>query len=159
DKRTIERQTLMPHSYVTNLMHSTFSTKERFSFIGADLESRLWPYIGGIARENRMKALAIGGTSDHVHALLSLPATMSFAKAVQLIKGGSTKWVHDTFPSQKKFGWQEGYGAFSVSPSPTPKTIAYINNQKEHHRRKTFQEEFLDLLKKHAIEFDSRYVF
>ena len=84
---------------------------------------------------------------------------MSFAKAVQLIKGVSSKWVHDTFPNQKKFGWQEGYGAFSVSPSQAPKTIAYINNQKEHHRRKSFQEEFLELLKKHGIEFDSRYVF
>ena len=149
----------MSHAYVSNLMHCTFSTKDRVPLIDSDLESRLWPYLGGIARENRMKALAIGGTSDHVHALLSLQGMMSFAKAVQLIKGGSSKWVHDTFPGQKKFGWQEGYGAFSVSPSQAPKTIAYINNQKEHHRRKTFQEEFLDLLKKHGIEFDSRYVF
>jgi len=78
----------MPHSYVTNLMPCTFSTKERLLLITPELESRLWPYIGGIARENRMKALAIGGTPDHIHALLSLPATMSFAKAVQLIKGG-----------------------------------------------------------------------
>ena len=99
-----------------------------------------------------MKALAIGGTSDHVHALLSLPSMMSFAKAVQLIKGGSSKWVHETSPERRKFEWQEGYGAFSVSASQVPKTIAYINNQKEHHRRKTFQEEFLELLKKHAIE-------
>ena len=98
----------MPHSYVTDLMHCTFSTKERFPFIDNELEPRLWPYIGGIARENRMKALAIGGTRDHIHALLSLPATMSFAKAVQLIKGGSSKWVHDTFVKYKKFGWQEG---------------------------------------------------
>jgi len=84
---------------------------------------------------------------------------MSFPRAVQLIEGGSSKWVHDTFPCQKKFGWQEGYGAFSVSASQVPKTIAYINNQKEHHRKKTFQEEFLELLKKHGIEYDSRYVF
>jgi hypothetical protein len=76
---------------------------------------------------------------------------MSFAKAVQLIKGGSSKWVHDTFPQQKRFQWQEGYGAFSVSASPVPKTIAYINNQKEHHRKKTFQEEFPELLQKHGL--------
>jgi len=106
-----------------------------------------------------MKALAIGGTVDHVHALLSLPGMMSFAKAVQLIKGGSSKWMHDTFSNQEKFAWQEGYGAFSVSSSQVSKTIAYINNQKEHHRKKTFQEEFLELLKKHGIEYDSRYVF
>jgi len=106
-----------------------------------------------------MKALAIGGTTDHLHALLSLPGMMSFAKAVQLIKGGSSKWINDTFPGAKKFAWQEGYGAFSVSASQVPKTIAYINNQKEHHRKKTFQEEFLELLTKHGIEYDQRYVF
>jgi REP element-mobilizing transposase RayT len=149
----------MAHSFVSNLMHCTFSTKDRYPFIASQLESRLWPYLGGIAKENRMKALAIGGTADHVHALLSLPGMMSFAKAVQLLKGGSSKWVHDTFPEHKKFGWQEGYGAFSVSASQLPKTIAYINNQKEHHRKKSFQEEFLELLKKHGIDFDSRYVF
>lgn len=92
----------MSHSYVRNLMHCTFSTKDRYPFIDSDLESRLWPYLGGIARENRMKTLAIGGTVDHVHALLSLPGMMSFSKAVQLIKGESSKWVHDSFPRQKK---------------------------------------------------------
>jgi REP element-mobilizing transposase RayT len=133
--------------------------KERYLFIDSELESRLWPYVGGIARENRMKALAVGGTKDHAHALLSLPSVMSFAKAVQLIKGGSSKWVHDTFAKFKKFEWQEGHGAFSVSASQVPKTIAYINNQKEHHRKRTFEEEFLELLEKHGIEYDSRYVF
>jgi len=106
-----------------------------------------------------MKALAIGGTTDHIHVLLSLPGMTSFSKAVQLIKGGSSKWINDTFPTPKKFAWQEGYGAFSVSASQVPKTITYINNQKEHHRKKTFQEEFLELLTKHGIEYDQRYVF
>jgi putative transposase len=140
-------------------MHCTFSTKGRTPLIDPDLESRLWPYIGGIAKENRMKALAIGRTTEHLHALLSLPGMMSFAKAVQLIKGGSSKCMNETFPRQRKFEWQEGYGAFSVSASQVPKTIAYINNQKEHHRRKTFQEEFLELLNRHGIEYDHRYVF
>lgn len=149
----------MPHSYVSNLMHCTFSTIERFPFIDQELESRLWPYIGGIARENSMKALSIGGVEDHIHALLSLPATMSFSKAAQLIKGGSSKWIHDTFPSLRKFAWQEGYGGFSVSISQVPKTIAYIEGQREHHRKKTFQEEFMALLKKHGISYDERYLF
>jgi REP-associated tyrosine transposase len=149
----------MSHSYVTNLKHCIFSTKGRFPFIDAELESRLWPYLGGIARENRMKALAIGGTNDHVHALLSLPGTMSFSKAIQLIKGGSSKWVHDTFAKYKKFEWQEGYGAFSVSASQVSKTIAYIQNQKQHHRRRTFAEEFRGLLNKHGVQYDARYVF
>ncbi len=149
----------MSHSYVRNLMHCTFSTKERYPFINLELESRLWPYIGGIARENRMKALAVGGTVDHLHALLSLPGTMSFAKAVQLIKGGSSKWVHGTFSRYKKFEWQEGYGAFSVSPSQASRTIKYIQEQKEHHRKSTFEEEFRKLLDKNEVEYDSRYVF
>jgi REP element-mobilizing transposase RayT len=140
-------------------MHCTFSTKERYPWIEAELESRLWPYIGGIARKNRMKALAIGGTFDHLHALLSLPSTMSFAKAVQLIKGGSSKWVHDEFANFKKFEWQEGYGAFSVSASQVARTIAYIERQKEHHRKRTFKEEFIKLLDQHHIEYDRRYVF
>jgi len=93
----------MSHSYISNLMHCVFSTKERLPFITPELESRLWPYIGGIARENKMKAIAVGGTVDHLHALLSLPAMMSFAKAVQLIKGGSSKWIHDTFDEHRKF--------------------------------------------------------
>jgi REP-associated tyrosine transposase len=149
----------MSHSFVSNFMHCTFSTKERYPFINSDLEARLWPYVGGIAKENRMTPLAIGGTFDHLHALLSLPGMMSFAKAVQLIKGGSSKWIHDTFSGQSKFAWQEGYGAFSVSVSQVPKTIAYINNQKDHHRRKTFEEEFIELLKRHNLDFDSRYIF
>lgn len=106
-----------------------------------------------------MKALAIGGTMDHLHALLSLPSTMSFAKAVQLIKGGSSKWIHDTFPQYKKFEWQDGYGAFSVSASQVRRTIAYIQNQREHHRKRNFQEEFLKLLDKHGVAYDLRYVF
>ena len=111
----------MPHAHVCNLMHCTFSTKKRYPWINSELETRLWPYIGGIARENRMKALAIGGAFDHLHALLSLPGTMSFAKAVQLIKGGSSKWIHEEM-GLRKFEWQEGYGAFSVSPSQLKNT-------------------------------------
>ena len=149
----------MSHAYVSNLMHCIFSTKDRVPVIDPDLEARLWPYVGGIARENRMKALAIGGTTDHLHSLLSLPSTLSIAKAVQLIKGGSSKWVHDSFPEYQNFGWQEGYGAFSVSVSQMERTISYINGQKDHHRKRTFQEEFIDFLDKHGIEYDRRYVF
>jgi putative transposase len=152
------RESLMSHAYVSNLMHCTFSTKDRFPFIDSELEPRLWSYLGGIAREKRMKELAIGGTMDHLHALLSLTGMMSFAKAVQLIKGGSSKWVHDTFPGLQRFAWQEGYGAFSVSASQVPKTIAYIKNRKEHHQKKTFMKELLELLQRHGIEYDPRFV-
>jgi len=149
----------MPHSYVSNMVHYIFSTKERFPSIDQELEARLWPYIGGIARENGMRALAIGGTNDHVHALLSLPATLSVAKAIQLIKGGSSKWIHDQLPKHRKFAWQDGYGAFSASASQMKSVVRYIDGQKEHHRKRTFEEEFLDFLDKHGVEYDQRYVF
>ena len=89
-------------------MHCVFSTKERRKLITPQVQRRLWPYMGGMARENNMKALAIGGVEDHVHILLSLPATMPIAKALQLIKGGSSKWLHDNFPAQRTFAWQKG---------------------------------------------------
>ena len=149
----------MPHSYVSNLVHYVFSTKERFPLIDSELEQRLWPYMGGIARENGMKAIAIGGTADHIHTLLSLPTTMSIARGIQLIKGGSSKWVHDTFPKYRKFAWQEGYGAFTVSLSQIKSVISYIEAQKEHHRKRTFEEEFLEFLDKHGVDYNRRYVF
>jgi REP element-mobilizing transposase RayT len=139
-------------------MHCVFSTRQRRKTIDPDLQQRLWPFIGGVARENSMKALAIGGTEDHIHILLSLPATISIAKAMQLIKGGSSKWIHETFQSHEDFAWQEGYGAFSVSLSQIQQTIAYIHTQNEHHRKKTFEEEFLAFLKKHGIKYDEKYV-
>ncbi len=149
----------MAHSYTKIMVHYIFSTKNRQKVITSDLEPRLWEYMGGIARKNDMKALAIGGIENHVHQLLSLPPTLAISKAIQLIKGGSSKWVHDTFPAHKDFEWQEGYGAFSVSMSRVEDTVSYIKNQKEHHRRRSFQEEYLDFLKKHSIEYDERYVW
>ena len=146
-------------SYISSYFHCVFSTKERRPFITPELRDRLWPFLGGIARQNQMKALEIGGVADHVHLLLSLPSTMAIAKALQLLKGGSSKWVHETFPDQRAFAWQEEYGAFSVSVSQLDKTIAYIKGQEMHHRKVTFQEEFMTLLQKHLIEYDDRYLW
>jgi putative transposase len=123
------------------------------------LKQRLWPFLGGIARQNSMKAIEIGGVEDHVHILLSIPSTVSIAKAMQLIKGGSSKWVHEAFPEHRLFRWQEKYGAFSVSASQLDKILKYIKNQQEHHRKMTLQEEFLALLKKHRIEYDEAYLW
>src|SRR5262249_30609383 len=124
-----------------------------------ELQERLWPYLGGIARENRMKALAIGGVADHVHLLISLPSTLSISKAMQLVKGGSSKWIHDTFPEHHLFLWQEGYGAFSVGISDVDRTINYIETQAEHHSKYDFKAEFVSFLKKHGIEYDERYIW
>jgi len=123
-------------SYVSAYFHCVFSTKERRRFITPELRERLWPFLGGIARQNKMKAIEIGGVEDHVHILLSLPSTMAISKALQLIKGGSSKWVHESFPEHRLFAWQE-----------------------KHHRKMTFQEEFLALLKKNRIEYDERFLW
>lgn len=146
-------------SYVSSYFHCVFSTKERRRLITPTLRERLWPFIGGIARENKMKALEIGGVEDHVHILLSVPPTMAICKAMQLIKAGLSKWVHETFAEHYAFAWQEKYGAFSVSVSQLPTVIEYIQGQETHHRISTFQEEFLALLKKHGIEYDERYIW
>jgi putative transposase len=152
-------EVIVAHSYVSSLYHCVFSTKERAKLITPELQERLWPYMGGIARDNGMTALAIGGIEDHAHILLSLPPTLALAKAIQLVKGNSSKWLHETFPDMSHFAWQEGYGAFSIGISQLDTTITYIQNQQKHHRRKTFEEEFLSFLKKHHIEYDPRFVW
>jgi len=127
--------------------------------ITPDLQSRLFPYLGGIARQNKMKLILAGGVDDHVHLLLSLPKTLDIAKAMQLIKGGSSKWVHETFPDLHLFEWQEGYGAFSISIGDKDRTIRYIENQPAHHRKQDFKTEFLTFLDRHEIEYDVEHVF
>ncbi len=146
-------------SYVSANFHCVFSAKERRPIITPALRERLWPFLGGIARENRMKAIEVGGVADHVHLLLSLPATLSVSKALQLIKGGSSKWIHESFPDQRLFAWQEGYGAFSVSASKLEEIARYIRNQEAHHQKHDFKSELVTLLTKHGIAFDERYIW
>src|SRR5947209_99163 len=138
-------------SYVSSYHHCVFSTKERRPMITSELQERLWPYLGGIAREHKMTAVEIGGMADHIHMLLSLPSSMALAKGLQLIKGGSSKRVHDTFPEHRLFGWQVKYGSSSVSTSQLDKIIEYIRGQPEHHKKMSFKEEFIALLNKHQI--------
>jgi len=141
------------HSFVSCLMHCVFSTKERRRSITPEIQNRLYPYLGGIARENKMKAISIGGVEDHVHALLSIPSTLSIAKSVQLLKGNSSKWIHETFRDQRLFEWQDGYGAFSVAISGVDDTMRYIQSQKEHHAARSFTDELVVFLDKHGIKF------
>ena len=148
----------MSHTYCSALFHCVFSTKERQKAIAAELQPRLWAYMGGIARENGMTALTIGGMEDHVHILLSLPTTLTIAEAMQRIKGGSSLWLHQEC-GVAGFEWQKGYGAFSIGCSQVDATRAYIAGQQEHHRKRDFQAEFLSILKRHGIEYDPRYVW
>ena len=149
----------MANTYTSLRYHIVFSTKNRDHWIKPDVEQRIWAYVGGIAVKNRMKPLQIGGTENHVHVLLGASAVLAPAKVAQLIKGGSSAWIRETFPRMSRFGWQDGYGAFTVSASNVPSVVAYIQGQREHHRTKTFQEEYLELLKRHGIDYDDRYVW
>ena len=142
----------MPHALVHNRVHVIFSTKEREKSIPKDRQPRLWAYIGGIARANQFGALKVGGFDDHAHALLEIPAKMPLSKAVQLIKGGSSKWCNER--SEKKFEWQQGYYGVSVSPSQVKAVIRYIENQDRHHAKQSFEDELLELLKKSGTPFD-----
>jgi putative transposase len=142
----------MSHSHTCCLVHVVFATAERRPMIREDIQEMLDRYIGGIARENGISALAVGGTADHVHLLLSLPRTVSVAKAVQLVKLGSSKSLHESFPKLKSFAWQEGYGAFSIGVSQRVATVKYIEGQAEHHKRISFEEEFKKFLAVHGLE-------
>jgi REP element-mobilizing transposase RayT len=120
------------------------------------MQPKLWSYLGGIARNHDFLVLANGGVEDHVHLLIQLPPMLSLAKAVSLLKANSSRWMNE---HRIRFGWQEGYGAFSVSASNLNAVERYIANQAKHHRRMTFEDEFVALLKKHKIRFDPKYVF
>ncbi|HKP92383.1 MAG TPA: IS200/IS605 family transposase [Chthoniobacterales bacterium] len=144
------------HSFSSSLYHCVFATKGRETFLTPQIRERLWPYLGGIARQNGITTLAIGGVADHVHVLISLPPTMSMSKAIQLRKGNSSKWIHETFPALRTFAWQEGYGAFSIGIAGIEETRAYIRDQEEHHRTRTYREEVIVFLQRHGLPFDDR---
>ena len=149
----------MANTYSNLLFHIVFSVKERRSLLSLELRERLYPYICGIARENNFKAISVGGTDNHVHILLALRPDLPIYKAVQLIKGGSSKWLHDNFPELDIFSWQEGYGAFTVSASQINVIKQYITNQEQHHKKLNFQEEYLAFLKCNNINFEPKYLF
>ena len=146
----------MSQSYAQNLVHLVFSTKGRGKFISSEVRRRLWPYIEGICRNIGVVVHAVGGVDDHIHLLIEIPPTISLAKAVGTIKANSSKWMRE---QGRRFEWQRGYGAFSVSASNVPAVVRYIRGQENHHRKMNFEAEFVALLTKHGVEFDEKYVF
>jgi REP element-mobilizing transposase RayT len=149
----------MPQSLVNLLVHCVFSTKDRRKLITPELAARLYPYLGGIARELKMNLLAVGGIPDHIHLLLVFPNTLAISKAIQLLKGSSSKWIHDTFPEHRLFEWQRGYGAFSIGVNDIERTVDYIRNQAKHHTVRSFEEEYLVFVKRNGIAYDEQYIF
>ena len=149
----------MAHTFTNLLTHVIFSTKDRLPYIDGDLKAQLYPYMVGILREIDVRTPIINGTSDHVHLLVQLPPVLALSNAMRILKTNSSKWVHDRWPTRSKFAWQTGYGAFSVSKSNAGAVFGYIADQEEHHRKKTFQEEFWEYLKKHEIDYDERYIW
>lgn len=148
----------MANTYTSLYYHVIFSTKKREPWLSETIRERLWPYLGGIARENGLRAFEVGGVADHVHILISIPPSMALSKAVQLIKGGSSHWIKESFQDMGGFAWQDGYGAFTVSESQLVDVRNYIRRQPEHHRTKTFAEEYRAFLQRHRIDFDERYL-
>src|SRR5947207_2806077 len=146
----------MPQSFTCLHFHLIFSTKNRAASITPDLQPRLYDYIGGILRAEKSRLLAAGGMPDHVHLLCALSKELAVADSLRLIKANSSKWIHETFPQHQSFAWQ---GAFAVSYSHLDDVKQYIARQADHHRTKTFQEEFVAFLRKHDIEFDERYLW
>jgi|SRR3989339_461318 len=149
----------MSNTYSNLLFHVVFSTTGRVSLLSPELRERLFSYISGIANQNNFKIITTNGTDNHVHILLLLKPDVSVSKAVQLIKGGSSKWIHDNFSTLKTFSWQEGYGVFTVSASQINPIKQYISNQEQHHKTMTFQEEYLEFLKRNNVDYDPKYLF
>jgi putative transposase len=149
----------MPQSFASLHCHVIFSTKNHAPLITADLQPRLYAYWGGICKEQGYSLIAAGGTTDHVHLLVSMSREGSVAEAVRVLKANSSKWVHETFAERREFGWQNGYAAFAVSFSNIEAVKRYLAHQEEHHRKQTFQEEFVAFLRRHHIEYDERYLW
>lgn len=149
----------MPHTFTYLLTHVIFSTKDRKPYIDAELRPQLLAYMGGIVRELSGKALSINGTADHIHLLLWLPPTVSVTEVLRVLKTNSSRWVHEKWHSRRDFGWQVGYAAFSVSKSNLSTVVKYIANQEQHHRKMSFQEEFILYLRKHGIEYHEQNIW
>lgn len=149
----------MPKSYTNLLTHVVFSTKDRVPSIHADFRSDLFAYMGGIIRELNGKAFIINGTSDHVHIAMMLEAEPSVREAMRVVKANSSRWLHEQYPQHRRFAWQSGYGAFSVSKSNLSTVIRYIERQEEHHGKMDLKTEFIRLLKAHGVDYDERFIW
>jgi REP element-mobilizing transposase RayT len=149
----------MGQSLVKNYLHIVFSTKYRQNLILPPVEEELHNYLGGTCKKLECPPLIVGGYTDHIHILCMLSKKIALMKLVEEIKSSSSKWAKSKAPEYANFYWQDGYGAFSVNPGHVERVISYIKNQKEHHRKKTFQDEYRKILHQYNVEYDERYVW
>ena len=144
----------MSHTHASVLVHCVFSTKQRANLIHDP--QALWRYLTVVARDRKLTMLAAGGTANHVHLLMAIPPVLPLAKALQELKGNSSHWLRE---HGHRFAWQEGYGAFSVSQAQKDAVAHYIDTQAEHHKKWSFEQEFMTLFQKSGLEYDPRFVF
>ncbi len=149
----------MPGTYTKLFYHIVFSTKNRANFISTAIEEELYKYLAGVVRGIGGSCIAVNGMPDHVHMLVILPPKIALSDAMREIKANSSKWLHETKPELAKFGWQDGFAAFTVSKSAVDSVREYIRNQKTHHGRRDYKAELLELLARHEVEFDERYLW
>jgi REP element-mobilizing transposase RayT len=149
----------MPQSLSKIILHAIFSTRNREPWLDSDVRPRVHAYLATICRDLGTELVRVGGVADHVHIVATLPRTLSQAQFIEQIKKVSSKWIKAVDVRYRGFFWQRGYGAFSVSPSQLSPVLEYINKQQEHHRTRTFEEEYCELLRKHGLDFDERYVW
>ena len=149
----------MGHAYTNLLVHLVFATKERLPLLDAALRPRLCAYIGGILRESGGRLLAANGMADHTHILAVLKPNAAVSESVREIKANSSRWLRRDCGLGNRFGWQGGYGAFSVSKSQVERVRKYIEGQERHHARQTFEDELVGLLRAHGIAFEERYLW
>jgi len=149
----------MPQSLSFLLVHVVFSTKDRAPLLGAEIRPALHGYLATVARNADCECFRVGGVADHVHLAIRLARTVTVADLVETLKTSSSKWLKTQSPALASFAWQRGYGAFSVGPSDLNALLHYIDNQDEHHRTRTFQDEYRTFLKKYGIDYDERYVW
>ncbi len=149
----------MPNTYTQLYAHIVFTVQGRQCLLSGEWREELFKYITGIVKNRGQKLLAINGMSDHVHVFIGMSPTIALSDLVRDIKAGSSGFINEKRWVRGKFHWQEGFGAFSHSNSEIDTVIRYIKNQQEHHRKKTFKEEYIDMLKSFSVEYDDRYLF
>ena len=149
----------MPNTYTQLYVQCVFAVENRISLIHREWEEELKKYITGIVQNHKHKMIAINGIPDHLHVFVGLHPTQSISDLMKVVKGESSEWVNQNRFVRGRFSWQEGFGAFSYSRSQIDAVYKYIMNQKEHHKKTTFMEEYIDLLEKFEIDYDPRYIF